>query len=301
MESREEEPGGSQQSSKRPDPAVQPDCLLAIGSQRLPAILGGESATGLYVLIQGSPLFWVEDTGVLRTSEAELAVCVANIVRMETEEDDLASNIPAFRIGLTRLAGTMYPWSAEGALRPQSALLPLRKARPKLLSLVTPTMSTWCPRLRVSLGGLIACAMIVTPLALVAAVWHHAHQADTAHSPTRAVITQSTQPSIVEDGAQNSMTAAPAPSQEILRLPGVEPFLNPDVARKLELTPSQTSTFGRLDKTTQAALQDLEKYWESAGRLELARRRNVLLEAARQEALQLLTDQQRQQWDAMTR
>jgi hypothetical protein len=58
---------------------------------------------------------------------------------------------------------------------------------------------------------------------------------------------------------------------------------------------------GRLNKTIQGALEDLEKYWESAGRLELARRRGMLLEAARQEALQLLTDQQRQQWEAMTR
>ena len=86
-----------------------------------------------------------------------------------------------------------------------------------------------------------------------------------------------------------------------MQLPGVEPFLNPEVAKKLELTPSQTGTFGRLNKTTQEALEDLEKYWESDGRLELAQRRNVLLKAARQEALQVLTQQQRQTWEAMTR
>ena len=93
----------------------------------------------------------------------------------------------------------------------------------------------------------------------------------------------------------------PEPTPEIVRLPGVEPFLTREVAKKLELTASQTAAFGRLNKTTQQALDDLEKYWESAGRSELARKRNVLLEAARQEALELLTDQQRQQWEAMTR
>ena len=84
-----------------------------------------------------------------------------------------------------------------------------------------------------------------------------------------------------------------------MRLPGVEPFLKPEVAKKLKLTPLQTGAFGRLNKTIQEALMDLDKYWESADRLELVRRRNILLDAARQEALQLLTDQQRQQWDAM--
>ena len=99
----------------------------------------------------------------------------------------------------------------------------------------------------------------------------------------------------------DDQSAMPELRLRILRLPGVEPFLNPEVAKALELTPSQMGAFGRLNKTTQEALEDLEKYWESAGRLELARRRNVLLDAARQEALQLLTDQQRQQWEAMTR
>ncbi len=91
------------------------------------------------------------------------------------------------------------------------------------------------------------------------------------------------------------------PTPEMLKLPGVEPFLRPEVIAKLELTPTQTDAIGRLDKTTSEALQDLEKYWESVGRLELARRRDVVLGAAREEAMQLLTDQQRQQWEAMTR
>jgi hypothetical protein len=98
--------------------------------------------------------------------------------------------------------------------------------------------------------------------------------------------------------------AAPSGNEiapEILRLPGVEPFLNPAVAATLAITPLQTDAFNRLNKITQDALGDLEKYWENPSRLELARRRNVLLDAARQEALQLFTDQQRQQWESMKR
>ena len=62
---------------------------------------------------------------------------------------------------------------------------------------------------------------------------------------------------------QPTVSAVPEPTPEILQLPGVEPFLKPEVAKKLELTPSQMGAFGRLNKTTQEALEDLEKYWES--------------------------------------
>jgi hypothetical protein len=84
-------------------------------------------------------------------------------------------------------------------------------------------------------------------------------------------------------------------------LPGVEPFIQPEVAKKLELTPVQTGAYQRLNSTTQQAVEELEKYWGSAGRLELARRRTMLLDASRQEALQLLTDPQRKLWDEMAR
>ena len=94
MDSREIEPVSSRRSLRRPVAPAQPDCLLTIGSQCLAAVLAEEWDTGLHVLIQGSPLFWVEDTGVLQTPDAEIAVRVSNIVRMETDEDDL---LPACR------------------------------------------------------------------------------------------------------------------------------------------------------------------------------------------------------------
>ena len=72
-----------------------------------------------------------------------------------------------------------------------------------------------------------------------------------------------------------------------------------EVVKKLALSPSQCGAFWRLNKTTGKALEDLEEYWEGPSPLDLARRRNVLLEAARHEALGLLTDQQLQQWEAM--
>ena len=133
-----------------------------------------------------------------------------------------------------------------------------------------------------------AFALIVTPLVVAVVAWrYHAQQANSVdvQNPGRSCPRSSHHPPLPA-AIQPAVPTVPEPPPEILRLPGVEPFLNPEVAKKLELTPSQMGAFGRLNKTTQEALEDLEKYWESSGRLELAQRRNVLLEAARQEALQ---------------
>jgi len=157
-------------------------------------------------------------------------------------------------------------------------------------------------RIRISMTGLIASCLIVIPLVFAVVVWrHYTQSADSVLAQPAAVATPEAPSFVPADGARPNVPAIPDPTPEILRLPGVEPFLNPKVAKKLDLTPSQMGVFGRLNKTTQQALADLEKYWESDGRLELAQRQNVLLEAARREALQVLTDQQRQTWEAMAR
>lgn len=288
METIEEKSDKSRPSSNRRGPHGQPDCILAIGSQFLAAVFAEETESSVHVLIQGNPLFWVEEAGVLQMSDMEVPVRVSNIVRveMESDEDEFAPSTPMFRVGLARLG------RSEGPLRPEPSPVPAKDARSKLLSLST------LAKIRPSWAGLIALAMIVTPLLLMAAAWIYVRPASPAASLEK-----------VTDGAKVELPSSPmggnssAPSEPdaaILRLPGVEPFLNEAVARKLELTPSQEGACQRLNDTTQAALVDLEKYWETTGRLEIARRRNVLLEAARREALQLLTDQQRQQWDALT-
>ncbi len=300
MDSRELEPVSTRPSLRQVVAPAHPDCLLTMGSQCLAAVLAEEWDAALNVLIQGSPLFWVEDTGILQTPEAEIAVRVSTIVRMESDEDELASSVPAFRIGLARLGQPVVK------LPPQPAV-PMEEARRKRLSLLPPTTTmgtwcpTWCPPVRISVGGLLAVALIVTPLLLVALAWRYrtsqAGSVDSQRPVAVAADLPSKAPPIQQ---QPAVPAVPEPTPEILGLPGVEPLLTPKVAKKLALTPSQTGAFGRLNKTTREALQDLEKYWENTGPLELARRRNVLLDAARQEALELLTDQQRQQWDAMT-
>ena len=131
MDSRELEPVAERRSSTSIAPPRPPraDCLLTIGAQCLAAVLAEEADAGLHVLIQGSPLFWVEDTGVLQTTDVEIAVRVSTIVCMEADQDDFASSLPAFRIGLARLdqpaAKTAIPVDGESARkRPPQAPFP---------------------------------------------------------------------------------------------------------------------------------------------------------------------------------
>jgi len=287
MDSREIEPISSRPSLRQPVSPAHPDCLLTMGSQCLAAILSEEWDTVLHVLIQGSPMFWVEDTGMLQTPEAEIPVRVSNIVRMESDEDDLGSSVPAFRIGLSRLP--------QSPMKSPSAPNPTRGPRAK---------RSWLPplkRIRLSVGGLIAFALIATPLLLVALAWrNHIQPANSVNAQNPLAVATDLPACSPTIPQQSAATTVPEPTPEILQLPGIEPFLKREVARKLALTPSQTGAFRRLNKTTQAALEDLEKYWEHSSPSELARRRSVLQEVARQEALELLTERQRQQWDAIT-
>ena len=104
-----------------------------------------------------------------------------------------------------------------------------------------------------------------------------------------------------QPNADAAAPAAPAAVAKLLRLPGVEPFLRPEVAKWLDLSPAQRDALQRVDQVTEIAMRDLEKYWADNDRWEVARRRSELLDVARRQALQLLTDPQRELWDETAR
>ena len=230
------------------------------------------------------PVVLVEDTGTLQTSIADIEVRVSNIVRLETDEDELASTFPP--------SASSY---AIGTRRGEIDARTGRDPEVQQMHLAVPSEN----RRNRYVGGLIVSVLVVTLLGFAALAWqYHARQADPVGSQTGTVPPHDMSSIVPENGQQ---TDAPVPTSEVSRLRGIEPFLRPEVAEKLGLTPSQKGAIDRLDRTTQLALEDLGKYWESPGRLELAQRQAVLLEAAHQQALQILTDQQRRQWEAMTR
>jgi hypothetical protein len=286
MKSREQEPAGSKRASRRKTPPQQPTCVLSIGAQRLPAVIAEERGGTMHVMVQGSPQFWVEDSGQLTTPDAELSVRVFNIVRVEAAEDDPAGSIPAFRIGLERLGQVARETDPDDDLDEEDDdEVEVLTKKPK----------------RFSLSGPLSLIAVVAILVSAAAAWqrHAGHIWAApwgANSGGRKLLGS---PSLPDSGTIESPSSH-APSG-VSKLPGVEPFLQPEVVKKLDLTPAQTDACQRLNLTTQQAVEDLEKYWGSADRWELARKRDMLLLSARQEALELLTDPQRKLWDDMSR
>jgi hypothetical protein len=292
MEIQEEKLDFTRRSPKCAISGRQPDCLLTIGSQRLAATLGDEWDNGMSVTIQGTPSFWVEDTGVLKSADVETEVRVSNIVRLEAEaeEDEPNSTPPTFRIGLVRLsqiAVKLRPESSPPAAEtPQAKPLTYLRKKP----------------FRLPKGTILAVGLSAIALAILAIGWHY------GAGVIGGIVSQKGHATNSDGESDDRVTAEsatksdiPRVAREISRLPGVEPFLNPEVANLLELTASQMSALERLDKTTQGALQDLEQYWGGGSRLELTGRQDMLLNAARHEGLRLLTRKQRQQWEAISR
>ncbi len=114
MQTLEEGPARSPGPPPKRPARSQPDCVLSIGFQNLPAAIIEERGGTLVVLIQGSPQFWVDDSGQLKTPETDLEVRVFNMVRVEAEDGDPAGEIPKFRIGLERM-GTVANEEADDA------------------------------------------------------------------------------------------------------------------------------------------------------------------------------------------
>jgi hypothetical protein len=282
MDFSEEKLDFSRRSSQQTVAAGEPDCILTIGSQRLAAVLGDEWDNGMSVTVQGSPAFWVEDTGVLQAADVEIEVRVSNIVRLESEgeEDESISGAPTFRIGLVRLSQIAVKLRSESKAAAASA------EKTNYQSQIYPRRRAF----RASKRAVLAIALAATLFALPALAWHFRF---------RILNIGTGWPS----AAKSDQDAVPLAKLDptILKRPGVEPFLNAEVSNRLELTALQTRAFERLNKTTRQALEDLGKYWESAGRLELEGRRDVVLKAARQEGLQLLTENQRLKWEELNR
>ena len=97
---------------------------------------------------------------------------------------------------------------------------------------------------------------------------------------------------------QESVSQDFAAARLALSLPGPEPFAAPEVAAALQLTDPQRAKLHELIEATVAALRSIDEKWQKESRHSQARKRNMLLQAARNEALQMLTPAQRAQWRA---
>ena len=249
----------------------------------------------MHIVVQGSPQFWVEDDGTLKTPDGEFSVRVFNIVREEAEEaenDETAGDIPTFRVGLERLGPIERTDDPDEFDQP--------KPEPKKTAAVNGEKKA-----RISPLSVLALAIVAAMLVGAAIVWQ-THSANWPFSlgskgPNQSAGDKADLPSGAEQPGSADQSTSLRIAAELLAMPGAVPFAQPEVAKKLGLTPTQADAIQRLNKITLEAVNDLEKYWGSGDRWELAQKRTMLLEEARQHALQLLTSPQRERWDKITK
>ncbi len=286
MQSCEEESARSRKPSQRRSAREQPTCILNVGGQQLPVAITEERGGTLHVLVQGNPQFWVKDPGQLTTPDAKFSVRIFNIVRVEAEDGDPMANIATFCIGLERMGDierrSNGPVSDVNVIEPKKPATRAKGAR-------------WPIR------GLFILAIIATVTVFSIAAWYYSPRIRAAfHFPATGEATDDNVSGSPRRDSPPDSAAARAPTKtfsELLRLPGAESFVQPEVAKRLELTPNQTEACQRINRITQQAIEDLEKYWGGSGRWELARKRSVLQDEARHQALLLLTDAQRKLLD----
>ena len=72
------------------------------------------------------------------------------------------------------------------------------------------------------------------------------------------------------------------------------------MAAALQLTDAQRAKLHELIEATVGALRSVDEKWQKENRQSQARKRSTLLQAARREALQILTPAQRAQWQRLT-
>jgi hypothetical protein len=291
-------------------------CELKIDSNVLPATLVDESAGGFSVLVGRPPGLFVGQTADLHTYVGRFRVRVVNIVRARPPKDIVttpaAKQNPWVRLGLSRLGESGVP-------DPPRISLFARSLRFRL--------STWCPS-----GGNGKWAIVGLLFAFFAIVmlsglmWglmgmsRRPGQAQVAQLPPwsdrliRWVAPGRPQPSPAPPVASPPPADTPPVSREttafsplneqelhnlVRRLPGAATLAIPGVIQKLQLTDTQQKRIDQLIEATAQAMRDLNARLQGRQRHEISRRQMELLDDAQRKALQVLTEEQRAQWEAL--
>ncbi|MGD0898239.1 MAG: hypothetical protein ABR915_10420 [Thermoguttaceae bacterium] len=266
---------------RSPVHAPRERAVLKVGSTELPVVLLNESAGGLAVLTTDPGKLWVEQVGMLKTKTIWFEVRVKYILRYEPEDDDgRAAEDVEFRIGLHRLRELPQPGEAT-----------VRSWRSRVLGFLLPRERSG------AFTGLsltvLSVALVILSLVFVTLTW----------SRIRPHVTSVLRGSTADagpDAGQDAVALPPTALRDLARrLPGAEVFLVPEVADILKLTDQQEAGLRRLHETTRQALDDVQRRWPDSSRQENAKRRVMIQDAARREALLLVSDQQRKRWEQL--
>jgi hypothetical protein len=270
------------------------------------------------------------DVGVLRTQTAAFEVRIANVVKELPDIRDRDGTIQ-YRLGLQRLRDLPVAISEPGKPGWLSCLFPNRMQGPGVSSAALIAVA-------VSLSGILVAAAawtlnhgraMATRVASTSSPSGILSEKDGPGIPGKLVIKQVAAESkgrsaSSSEGTANSgqtsggsarvrETAAAVQQavsdtvvavrdsvrESVRRLSGPSALLVPDVGRLLELTDLQKEQIRALSDTASEALERLEAKSRSDSRFEHSQRRAALLDEAQRQALDVLTPEQRERWEAL--
>lgn len=311
-------PGDQRQSFRCRVNDGRTECWLKVGSQTISARLLDESTGGFAVQIDEPGGLNSGDTALLLTDAGWFSVRVVSIVEQPAEPDAA----PTYRLGLLRLSDAT-PYQTPSI----SLWAGMRRFR----------LAPWMPtnRLLIVFAILLTSGTVLTALYLTKTRWpvtifDNAEKASSSQadwdsqtptdpfrrksrpshaSPASASFDDSPFDSPPPFGRnpvrRRSLPSAGSLSERAMhdsvrRMAGATALTMPEVIQRLQLTDLQQSQIRQLVDQASEAVRQMERESVGRPRSERVQQRTELLDHSRDEALKLLSDQQRAQWDELT-
>ena len=288
------------QSVRYSVPSAQQKAKLKIAATAWQVRLVEISTTGFTVLVSDRlSQIRLTDVGELQTTEGKFEIRVVHVTEVGPDESTAQRQTTMLRLGLDRLRELSPPGKG-----------PLAGAKPREHSARTPRQLS--PGAMAALGTLAVLLIAVVPILVISDAQSPNHQMFRqmlwwGRGVLSADVEQ--QAASPAERQTNGAVAAMEPGEAdrlmlqhlALSLPGPEPFAAPEIIRALHLSAAQQAKLHDLIETTVAALREFDQQWQHQNRQTHAKNRNQVLEAARQEALQIPTAPQRAQWMELTK
>jgi len=312
------------QSFRCPVSGARQEGELKVGEMRMPVRVLNESAGGFAVLVDGPPGVEAGALVQLRANAAWFEAKVTSITRLEPPKtadegaEESATGGPAFRVGLCRLGEIASPDEENSRAVRRRLFFHLAQFLPSGPSMVVT-------------GVVFAILVVLTPVIVLVLLSHRDNpvvkevsklgdnmifsqlqesdgKSRRQEAPARPSAPRSETPGPLTTDRARDVPATPPPAtrapgdeqiKRIRDLPGAMAFVLPDVIGRLELTQTQQDQIERIAQTTARAVQDLDVRWPGANRQELSQKQSAVLEQARREALDTLTEEQRTRWQEL--
>jgi hypothetical protein len=273
-------------------------CELKIGETLMPALLGDESAGGFSVLVLCAAAPPTDQPTEIHTVGGWYHVRIVHIQEIGLPPEDADKGAGAgigFRLGLHRMGEVTAPDRFDFS---------------RFVAKFFPGSRQWSvpSGIPAVVGLLFAVIIMVFSYGIVRSPWRPWNDGTTQWHSTAAPTAPRSEPASTQRGSspsgpskeQGTSYAVKLKSLEtVLKLPGADALTLPDVVKHLELTAEQQQSIRELITATAQAVRKLDLTTPGRQRQEILNQRTQLLDQTRRMAFELLTKEQREEWEKL--